>query len=104
LGSISSTVEAQGADLVAIAVSATFSQIAFARELGLDFPLLSDWDGAVSGAFGVRYDIWKGHVGLAKRALFVIDGQGTVRYSWSTDNAEELPDLQPMLDSLSDLL
>lgn len=94
---------AHSADLVAIAVSATFSQMAFARELGLDFPLLSDWDGVVSGAFGVRYDIWKGHVGLAKRALFVIDGQGTVHYTWSTDDAEELPDLQPMLDSLRDL-
>ena len=100
-GSIAGEIESRGADLVAVAVSATFSQMAFARELQIGFPLLSDWDGEVCASFGVQYDSWKGHAGLAKRAIFVIDGGGTIAYSWHTDNAEELPDLQPVLEALA---
>ena len=103
LGSIAGEIESLGADLVGIAVTATFSQMAFVRQIGIDFPLLSDWDGAVSGAFGVRYAVWKGHVGLAKRSIFVIDGSGTVRYAWSTDDAEELPPLHPVIRALESL-
>lgn len=85
-------IEAQGGSVVAIAVTATFSQQQFARDLQLSFPLLSDWGGAVSGAWDVRYDVWKGHEGVAKRSLFVIDTAGVVRYAWATDDATQLPD------------
>lgn len=74
--------------------------MAFARELGIGFPILSDWDGAVSDSFGVQYDSWKGHIGLAKRALFAIDASNTIRYGWHTDDAEQLPDLEPLLDAV----
>lgn len=103
MGSVAGEIESLGADLVGIAVSATFSQMAFAHHLGIEFPLLSDWDGALSGAFGVRYDVWKGHVGLAKRSIFLIDGAGTVQYAWSTDDAEELPTLEPVIQALRSL-
>lgn len=82
-----------GAHVAAVAVTATFSQIAFAERLGITFPLLSDWGGATAEAYGVRYDVWKGHEGLAKRSLFVIDRAGTIRYRWVTDDALVIPDL-----------
>ena len=103
MGSVADEIESLGADLVGIAVAATFSQIAFAQQIGISFPLLSDWDGSTSGAFGVRYNEWKGHVGLAKRSIFVIDGAGTVRYAWSTDDAEEVPLLEPVIQVLQSL-
>ena len=103
MGSVAGEIESLGADLVGIAVTATFSQMAFAQQIGIGFPLLSDWDGAISGAFGVRYDEWKGHAGLAKRSIFVIDGAGTARYVWSTDDAEELPVLEPVIAALRSL-
>ena len=103
MGSVAGEIELLGADLVGIAVAATFSQMAFAQQLGIGFPLLSDWDGSVSGAFGVRYEEWKGHAGLAKRSIFVIDGGGSVRYAWSTDDAEELPQLEPVIEVLRSL-
>ncbi len=93
-------VEAAGASVLAIAVTATFSQQEFARTLGVTFPLLSDWDGEVCAAYGVRYDSWKGHTGLAKRSIFVIDTDGIVRYRWHTENAEELPDLTEALSAV----
>ena len=82
-----------GAGILAVAVTATYSQQAFAQSLGVDFPFLSDWDRTVCAAYGVQYDVWKGHRGLAKRAVFVIDRTGNVRYRWVTDDALVLPDL-----------
>jgi len=71
--------------------------MAFAEHLGIDFPLLSDWEGMVAESYGVRYDVWKGHRGLAKRSLFVIDQAGTITYRWVTDDALVLPPLDELL-------
>ena len=86
--------QALGASIVAIAVTATFSQQQFAKDLQLSFPLLSDWGGAVSSEWGVRYDVWKEHEGVAKRSLFVVDTDQVVRYAWVTDDATILPDFE----------
>lgn len=91
------------ASAAAIAVTATFSQMAFAEHLGIGFPLLSDWGGRTADTYGVRYDVWRGHEGLAKRSLFVIDRQGIIRYRWVTDDALVLPDLDEGLEVLAGL-
>ena len=92
-----------GATVAAVAVTATFSQMAFAKHLGVPFPLLSDWDRETCTAYGVRYDVWKEHDGLAKRSLFVIDRDGVVRYRWVTDDALETPDIEEALQVLEEL-
>ena len=97
-------IEAGGASVLACAVTATFSQQEFAATIEVPFPLLSDWDGDVCAAYGVRYDSWKGHTGLAKRSVFVIDTAAIVRYAWVTENAEELPDLLEVLAVLGAML
>lgn len=85
-------IRAAGGELLGVAVTATFSQQQFAKDLQLSYPLLSDWGGAVSDSWGVRYDVWKGHEGLAKRSLFVVDPTMTVQFAWVTDDASTLPD------------
>jgi peroxiredoxin len=97
-------VEAMGGRIAAIAVTATFSQMAFAKHLGVPFPLLSDWDRETCAAYGVRYDVWKEHDGLAKRSLFVIDGKGTIRYRWVTDDALETPVIEDALAVMASLV
>ena len=92
-----------GASLAAIAVTATFSQMAFAKHIGIRFPLLSDWGGKTAEAYGVRYDVWKEHEGLAKRSLFVIGADGVIRYRWVTDDALVLPDLDEPIAILEGL-
>jgi len=89
--------------IAAIAVTATFSQMAFAKHLGVPFPLLSDWGRETCAAYGVKYDVWKEHDGLAKRSLFVIDREGTIRYRWMTDDALETPDIEEALEVLASL-
>jgi peroxiredoxin len=103
LGQRIEDIEGGGAGLAAIAVTATFSQRAFSDHLGARFPMLSDWGGTTSEAFGVRYDEWKGHAGVAKRSLFVIDRGGMIRYRWVTDDALVIPDLEEPLRVLTDL-
>jgi peroxiredoxin len=96
-------VAGMGASVAAIAVTATFSQMAFAEHFGIEIPLLSDWGGRTAEAYGVRYDVWKGHEGLAKRSVFVIDRDGVVRYRWVTDDALVLPDLNEPIEVLKGL-
>ncbi len=103
MGQAAPRVEAMGGRIAAIAVTATFSQMAFAKHLGVPFPLLSDWGRQTCAAYGVRYGVWKEHDGLAKRSLFVIDGEGIIRYRWVTDDALETPVIEHALDAMSSL-
>jgi peroxiredoxin len=93
LGQRAEQIRSLGADILAVAVSATFAQLAFAAELGIDFPLLSDWERTTSADYGVQYDVWRGHTGLAKRSIFLIDRDQVVRYRWISEDATVLPDL-----------
>lgn len=103
MGQVAPRVEAMGGTIAAVAVTATFSQMAFAKHLGVPFPLLSDWGRETCAAYGVRYDAWKGHDGLAKRSVFVIDTDGVIRYRWVSDDALVTPDLEEALEVLSAL-
>ena len=103
MGQRAEQIRALGASILAVAVSSTFAQQAFAAELGVDFPLLSDWDRTACAAYGVQYDVWKGHTGLAKRSVFLVDRDGTVRYRWVTDNAQAMPDLDEVIQALQEL-
>lgn len=71
--------ERYGAHLVGISVDGVWSHQAFARERKLRFPLLSDFEpkGRTSRAYGV----YRERGGVSKRALFVIDAGGKIRWS-----------------------
>jgi peroxiredoxin len=66
------------ATLVGISADSTWSHKAFARSLGLSFPLLADFHprGAVARAYGVYVDGEE----TSARALFVLDGAGVIRW------------------------
>src|SRR4051794_17085588 len=68
------------AELLGISVDGVWCHAAFARDRKLHFPLLSDFEpkGAVAKAYGAYRDK-EGHT---ERALFVIDGDGIIRWSY----------------------
>jgi peroxiredoxin len=68
------------AQVLALSVDGAWCQKAFADNRNLGFSLLADSEpkGAVAQAYGV-YDAEKG---LSRRALFVIDGSGIIRWSY----------------------
>lgn len=68
------------AELLGISVDGIWCHLAFAQDRKLHFPLLSDFEpkGAVSRSYGA----YQPHTGESARALFVIDGQGIIRWSY----------------------
>lgn len=72
--------EEYGAQLTAISVDGRWSHKAFAEQRKLRFPLLADFE--PKGAVARRYGVYDEAAGTSERALFVIDGEGTIRWSY----------------------
>ena len=68
------------AELLGISVDGAWCHLAFAKDRNLHFPLLADFEpkGEVSRA----YDAYRAKDGTSERALFVIDAEGIVRWSY----------------------
>jgi peroxiredoxin len=96
-------VRTAGGQALAVAVTSVFAQQAFARHLGADFPMVSDWNREVAPAYGALNAVWRGHRDVAKRSVFVIDQQGVIRYRWVSDDATVLPDLDEAIGALRQL-
>ncbi|MGD8399125.1 MAG: peroxiredoxin [Anaerolineae bacterium] len=71
--------EAHDARVLAISVDGRWTLRAFAEARNLRFPLLSDFE--PKGAVARRYGVYDAGTGVARRALFVLDGEGTIRWS-----------------------
>ena len=67
--------EALGVPMIGISPQPVDSHERFVTENGLNVPLLSDEDKKVAKAYGVL-----GPGGLLRRSVFLIDGEGVVRY------------------------
>lgn len=61
---------------------------------------MSDYNKEVSAQYGVQYEDLAGFKGLSKRAVFVIDQDGTVKYKWVTDDPGVLPDLDEVIGAI----
>ena len=72
--------ERYGAQLVGISVDGGWCHQAYSESRKLKFPLLSDFHpkGAVAREYGAYNAEW----GVCVRALFVIDGEGVIRWSY----------------------
>ena len=89
------------AKLIGISVDSKWCHKAFAESRNLHFPLLSDFEpkGAISKLYGAYNEI----DGASKRALFVIDEQGIIRWSYlSPDNIN--PGADGILDALEEMV
>lgn len=68
--------EELGAQVLGISVDSVWTHAAFAKSLGLSYPLLADFNpkGAVAKAYGLYLE----DKGMTKRATVVIDGNGKI--------------------------
>jgi peroxiredoxin len=68
------------AEILGISVDGVWCHAAFARDRNLHFPLLADFEpkGAVARAYGA----YRAEDGTSERALFVLDGDGIIRWSY----------------------
>ena len=76
------------AQIIGIAVTDPFSNKAFAEKNMLSFTILSDYKREVIKTYGIELPDFTGLAGYttAKRAIFILDKEGIVRYVWITDN------------------
>ncbi len=90
------------AQVVGISVDAPYATKAFAKQNNLEFPLLSDWTRQVSKLYCGLHEDFAGLKGYstAKRAVYVLDEHGTVRYAWVSEN----PGVEPNYDELTKAL
>jgi len=89
-----------GATVFGISADSPFSQGAFSEEHGLAFDLVSDMEGGVIDAYGLTMDIPDlGLHGIANRAVFVLDSDGVVTYSWVADDPTNEPDYEELVDA-----
>jgi peroxiredoxin len=84
-----------------ISVDSPFAQEQMAKVDGLKFPLLSDFNKEVSKAYDVLYADLLGFQGVSKRSAFVIDEQGTIIYSESSEDPHDLPNFDAIKAALS---
>ena len=88
------------AQVYGISVDSPFAQEVMSEKQNLNFPLLSDFNKEVSKSYGVLYEDFIGFAGVAKRSAFVISKDGTILFSWSSDDPKQLPDFDAIKASL----
>ena len=95
---VSDEFAAQGATLYGISCDATYSQTAFAKQLGVTIEQLSDFEpkGEVCRAFGVLHP-----GGFPQRALVIVGPDRVVRWSYPADSPGDLPGANLIFDALA---
>jgi len=88
------------AELLGISVDGVWCHEAFAKDRHLHFPLLADFEpkGGVARAYGV----YRSNDGICERALFVIDKNGRIAWSYCSPIAVN-PGADGILQALEDL-
>ena len=96
-------IEAAGGTVLGISADSPFSQGAFREEHGIDFSLVSDMGGEAIRAYDLEIDIEDlGLHGIANRAVFVLDDEGTVTYNWVAEDPTNQPDYDAVLDAVDE--
>jgi len=84
--------------ILAASVDSTWTQKAFAKELDIKFPIMSDFGRKAVTLYGAYYE----DKGFAKRTVFVIDKQGKVVYKRQYEPGTQ-PDITEAMSVLKKL-
>jgi peroxiredoxin len=90
--------EARGVKLYGVSVDSAFCHKAFQDRLNLTFPLLADFE--PKGATAKTYGVYNDDYGTSQRALFLIDPEGVVKWSYVSPSALEIPGANLIFDAL----
>ncbi|MCW3124906.1 MAG: redoxin protein [Bacteroidetes bacterium] len=90
----------QNAEMIGISVDSKWCHMAFSQDRKMHFPLLADFEpkGAVSRAYGAYNE----KEGQCKRALFVIDENGIIQWSYLSPDSIN-PGADGILDALEEI-
>ena len=90
-----------GATLLGVSADSAFSLGAFREEYDIAFDLVSDMNREAIQAYDLEIDIEElGLYGIANRAVYVLDEDGTVIYDWVADDPTNEPEYDAILDAV----
>jgi peroxiredoxin len=91
-------IEEQGVELVGISIDHSWAHKAFQERLGVDIPLLADFEpkGEVARAYGAYVE----QFGHANRSLVLIDEEGTIGWVHESPTPLEIPGANVIFDAL----
>ncbi|MFN2372774.1 MAG: redoxin domain-containing protein [Cyclonatronaceae bacterium] len=90
-------------EVLGISVDSFFTLKEFKNSKELNFTLLSDFNKDVSAAYGALHEDFFGMKGVSKRAAFLIDTGGVIRYAEVLENPSDLPDFDAAKEAASRL-
>lgn len=88
------------AEMIGISVDSKWCHMAFAQHSKLHFPLLADFE--PKGAVSKLYGAYNEKAGRSGRAIFVIDEEGVIRWSYLSPDGIN-PGADGILDALEEL-
>lgn len=88
------------AEVIGISVDGVWCHAAFAKDRHLHFPLMADFE--PKGAVAKKYGIYREKDGICERALFVIDEEGKIFWSYCSPIAVN-PGADGILEALENL-
>jgi peroxiredoxin len=88
------------AELFGISVDGKWCHLSFSQDRKLHFPLLADFE--PKGAVAKMYDVYDNNEGEAKRALYIIDEEGIIRWSYLSPMGIN-PGADGILDALEEM-
>ena len=92
------------AEVFGISVDSPQTLAEFRKQQNLQFALLSDFNKEASTAYGAIYEKFgMGMKGVSKRAAFVIDGEGMIRYAEVLEDAGKQPDFAAIRSALENI-
>lgn len=89
-----------GAEIVGISVDGAWCHAAYAKHNHLHFPLLSDFE--PKGGVARNYGAYRASEGVCERALFVLDEEGKIFWSYCSPIAVN-PGAEGILEALEEL-
>ncbi|MBI2766622.1 MAG: redoxin domain-containing protein [Chloroflexi bacterium] len=92
--------ESQGAIPVAISSDGAWAQAAWKKELGINYPVLSDF--SPLGATAAKYGVLIEGRGIANRVVIVVDKRGRVAWIQPSAKITDLPDYDPVMSCAKD--
>jgi peroxiredoxin len=90
----------ENAEVIGISVDSKWCHLAFSQDRKLHFPLLADFE--PKGAVARMYDVYDEKEGECKRALFVIDEEGIIRWNYLSPVGIN-PGADGILDALDEM-
>jgi len=85
------------AEVIGISVDSKWCHMAFSHDRNLHFPLLADFE--PKGKVAKLYDVYNENEGECRRALFVIDEEGIIHWSYLSPDG-----INPGADGILDAL